>query len=425
MLSVTPFLLLLIGLVGLALTYNAFRPRYAPANVAMFSFFSGWLVAELALHQIVFQGLVVATLVWGGGLAAWPGKLGLALSLLSWFFLWISWRGGDASSAVIATALSEALGDDYEDLLVPARVGAPVAHPEWRQLVFPIPVTHPQVERTRDLVYHDDGKLRLKLDIYRERGVAVDRNARQPVLLFVHGGGWCIGSKEHQGLPLLQRFAARGWVCVTINYRLSPRATFPDHVVDVKRAIAWVREHAAEYGGDPDFIVVSGGSAGGHLASLAALTAGHEEFQPGFPRADTSVAACVSLYGIYDFTDRHGHWPNPGLEQLLARHVLKVKRKDHEAAFAAASPITYLDDQAPPFLLVHGDRDSLVPVAEGRSFYAALREVSNAPCAYFEIPGAQHAFEVFPSPRTLHVLRGIEQFLDFVHTRYREKARAA
>jgi len=414
-----PSVLLLVGLIGLAFTYNAFYPRYAPANVAMVSFFSGWLVAELALHIALLHATIVALLVWRGALATWPGELGLGLSVVSWFFLWVSWRGGHASGAVIASALSEALGDDFEELLVPLPLAEQhVPHPEWRQLAFPLPVTHPHVERTRDVVYFDDGKLRLKLDVYRRRGVAVDKLAKQPVLLFVHGGGWCIGSKDHHGLPLLHRFAARGWVCVSINYRLSPRATFPDHIVDVKRAIAWVREHAGEYGADPGFIVVSGGSAGGHLASLAALTPGRAELQPGFAQADTSVAACVSFYGIYDFTDRHGHWPNPGLDQLLQGLVLKVKRKDAPEAFAAASPITYLDEKAPPFLLVHGDRDSLVPVKEGRAFYAALREVSQAPCAYFEIPGAQHAFEIFPSPRTLHVLRGVEQFLDFVHSRY-------
>ena len=77
-----------------------------------------------------------------------------------------------------------------------------------------------------------------------------------PVLLQVHGGAWVIGEKEQQAKPLMYHMAQRGWVCVAINYRLSPKAAFPAHIVDVKKAIAWIREHIGEYGGNPDFIVV-------------------------------------------------------------------------------------------------------------------------------------------------------------------------
>ena len=94
------------------------------------------------------------------------------------------------------------------------------------------------------------------------------------MLLQVHGGAWTLGEKEHQGRPLMNQMAAKGWVCVAINYRLSPRDPWPAHIVDVKRAIAWVRDNIADYGGDPDYLVITGGSAGGHLAALAALTPG-------------------------------------------------------------------------------------------------------------------------------------------------------
>ena len=118
-----------------------------------------------------------------------------------------------------------------------------------------------------------------RLDVIRRRGAPP---AGAPVLVYIHGGAWVIGDKREQGLPLLHELARRGWVTVTINYRLSPRATWPDHIVDCKRALVWVREHIAEYGGDPGFIAVSGGSAGGHLAALLALTPGDPAFQPGF-----------------------------------------------------------------------------------------------------------------------------------------------
>jgi acetyl esterase/lipase len=403
-----PWLLLAVGVLALAFAVNALWPRYAPAGLAAVSFFAGWLTAELALHHALAIAIVAGALVYGGALAAWPGSLGLGFAVASTLLLLLSWRRADGTRAVIEAAL----GDDFDD---PDELDDSALR--WRQLLLPIPVTHPAVERLRNVVYHEAGPLRLRLDVFRRRGGDYGPGARRPVMLFVHGGAWMIGSKNHHGLPLMHHLAARGWVCYSINYRLSPRATWPDHAVDVKRAIAWVRDHAVEHGGDPGFIVISGGSAGGHLASLAALTANRPELQPGFERADTSVAACVSFYGIYDFTDRYGHWRNEGLQRLLERHVMKSKRRDAREVFAAASPITYIDAKAPPFLVVHGELDSLVPVAEGRKFFAELRAVSEAPCVYFEVPGAQHAFEIFPSPRTLHVLRGVERFTRAMHRR--------
>ena len=129
-------------------------------------------------------------------------------------------------------------------------------------------------------------------------------------MVYIHGGAWVIGDKREQGKPMMYELVARGWVCVAINYRLSPKATWPDHIVDAKRAVAWVKEHIGEYGGDPSFVAVSGGSAGGHLCALLALSAGDPAFQPGFEDADTSVQACVPFYGVMDLTElarRLGH----------------------------------------------------------------------------------------------------------------------
>ncbi len=110
---------------------------------------------------------------------------------------------------------------------------------------------------------------------------APTRRPGAPVLLQIHGGAWVIGNKDQQGMPLMYHLADKGWVCVAINYRLSPRATWPDHLVDCKRALAWIREHIAEYGGDPDYVVVTGGSAGGHLTAMMGLTANDPAYQPG------------------------------------------------------------------------------------------------------------------------------------------------
>ena len=142
----------------------------------------------------------------------------------------------------------------------------------------------------------------LRLDVTIPSAPVPAGRTKRPALVQIHGGGWVIGDKREQGIPLLTHMAAQGWVGFNVNYRLSPAATFPDHLVDCKRAIAWIREHADDYGIDPDFICVTGGSAGGHLTALVGTTVGDPRFQPGFEDADTSVAAAVPFYGIYDFT---------------------------------------------------------------------------------------------------------------------------
>jgi acetyl esterase/lipase len=213
---------------------------------------------------------------------------------------------------------------------------------------------------------------------------------------------------------MMYELVARGWVCVAINYRLSPKATWPDHMVDAKRAVAWVKEHIAEYGGDPAFVAVSGGSAGGHLCALLALTAGDAAFQPGFEEADASVDACVPFYGVMDMTGspegigRYG----PGLIELLEKSVMKVSAAEHPEVYRDASPTLRVRPDAPPFFVLQGRNDTLVPVDVARTFVAELRAVSRAPVAYAELPLAQHAFDVLASLRCQATTAGVASFLD-------------
>jgi acetyl esterase/lipase len=132
------------------------------------------------------------------------------------------------------------------------------------------------------------------------------------------------------------------------------------------------------------------------------------------------VNGCVSLYGIYDFEDRAEVWPHHGLRQLLEKHVMKARLAEHPEAFERASPIRRIERDAPPFLVIHGDLDTMVPVDEGRHFTKAFRAAAEAPICYAEIPGAQHAFEVFPSLRSALVFQGIARFGAWVHSRYLE-----
>jgi acetyl esterase/lipase len=410
----TSWLFLGVSLWGAWFTWNAYRPIYRPAPLATMSFFAGWLTSELAIHHISWQLAATFAFAWAGAFLQWPGRIGFAITVASWAALYRCYARAGEAADVMEDALVEALGPDYRRELSPAlREREPEV--DWRRLVMPFRMRHPEVLRVRNVEYARVGPTRLLLDVYHHRA----RPTGCPVLLQIHGGAWILGSKDEQGLPLMHHLATRGWVCVSINYRLSPRATFPDPIVDVKRAIAWIRAHGAEYGGDPRFLVVTGGSAGGHLCALAALTGNDPEYQPGFEHVDTRVNGCVSFYGVYDFTDRHGQYRNAGLARLLQKQVMKVPLAGAREAYEKASPMSRVSPDAPPFLVVHGDRDTLVPVEEARHFVAALRERAKAPVAYAEIPGAQHAFEIFPSVRTALVIDGVERFLVVLHARAR------
>lgn len=413
-----PVSFLLVSLWGAWFTWNTYRPIHRPAPLAAVSFFAGWITSELALHHLIWQAVATVVFVWWGALERWPGQLGLAITLASWAGLLAAFFGARRAEHAVERALEEGLGPDYRDVLGAAGLDTENPEIEWRWILFPFRLAWKGVDRVRNVTYASVGTRPLTCDVYR-RG---DHPTGCPVLLQIHGGGWVVGSKDEQGLPLMNRLAREGWVCVSVNYRLSPHATFPDHLIDVKRAIAWIREHVAEYGGDPGFIVVTGGSAGGHLAALTALTANDPEYQPGFEHVDTGVDGCVAFYGVYDFTDRHRQYRNRGLARLLERHVMKSAIAEARDAYERASPMSRVHPDAPPFFVIHGDQDTLVPVADARHFVTALRETLRAPVLYAEIPGAQHAFEIFPSLRTALVLQGVGRFAAWLRARGRGAA---
>ena len=200
----------------------------------------------------------------------------------------------------------------------------------------------------------------------------------------------------------MQHLAAKGWVCVAINYRLAPRDPFPAQIIDVKRAIAWIRDHIAEYGGDPDYIAITGGSAGGHLTALAAVTPNDPDYQPGFEDADTSVPVAVPHYGVYDFAGSTGlqsaelmrdHFLAPaGPQAAVGRRPRGVRGRHARCCGSPRTPPTSSCCTAPT--------TRLVGVDQARLFVARLREISGATVVYAELPGAQHAFDVFPSIRS-------------------------
>jgi acetyl esterase/lipase len=220
------------------------------------------------------------------------------------------------------------------------------------------------------------------------------------VLYQIHGGAWTqgYGDRRQQALPLMNHLAAQGWVCVTIDYRLSPRHKWPAHIIDCKKGLAWIKNNIASYGGDPDFIVATGGSAGGHLSSLLALTPNDPAFQPGFETVDTSVQACIPFYGVFDCIDRFKRQHNTALPYYLEDVVMQRSYSADPALFDAASPIQRISDQAPPFLIIHGSHDTLASAAEASEFEKQLSKISQNTVIHIEIELAQHAFELFHSP---------------------------
>lgn len=270
--------------------------------------------------------------------------------------------------------------------------------------------------KTRGVVYAELEGHRLKLDVYEPLDDPRP-DERRPAIVQIHGGAWIVGSKDEQGVPLLNHLAANGWVGFNVEYRLSPRAKFPMHLTDCKAALAWIREHADEYGVDPDFIVVTGGSAGGHLTALMALTENDPRFQAGFEDKDTSVQAAVPFYGVYDLLDREKDQLDTFL-RFLETLVMGSHPEVDPEGWASYSPIDRIHGDAPPMFVIHGDKDVLVPVAGARRFVAELRRQSSNPVCYAELHGAQHAFEVFPSLRTVRTVEYVERFLSWVHGQY-------
>jgi acetyl esterase/lipase len=391
-------LTLLLGVVSVGLTLNASRPLFRSGVLGAVSFFAGWLTCELAAHQVIIQTFALGFLVWLGALDRVAGQIGTVLTVGSFLALIRLHRRGLLAETAVRGAVIEAFGEGFLDPPRPFSL---------RRIARPFHHAHQHVVCRNGIEMGEVDGATLYADVYHRK----DMPEGAPVLVYVHGGAWVLGFKNYQGLPLLMRLASLGWVCVSIDYRRSPRYRFPAHIEDVKRGIVWAKENAKNFGGDPGFVAIAGNSAGGHLASLAALTPDVKSLQPGFEQADASVDACVSFYGVYDFTNRSGTWPGRGQVPFLERFVMQRKLSDDPEAFDVASPVVHVRADAPPFFVIHGEQDSLVPVGEGRAFVAALRATSRSPVIYAEVPDAQHAFDVFRSVRGHLTLRTVVDFL--------------
>jgi acetyl esterase/lipase len=373
-----------VALVAWCTLFALTPPRPRRSSPSNMSYWFGYLLNELPF--VALYWLLASTLLaFGQGDVDTPGGwVAFGLAALTTVGLGVvAWRGLRAGP-VVARALSEGLGAGWRTAVDPGVAARLRRRLPFASILFaPFFVRRRDVERTTNVSYGDAGSSNL-LDVYRHRS----HPSGGPTLIHLHGGAFRKGRKSRETRPLLYRLASQGWVCVSADYRLSPAATFPDQLIDVKKVIAWAREHGREYGADPAVVFVAGSSAGGHLAAFAALTPNDPVFQPGFERADTSVAAAISLYGYY------GSANGPPL----------------------SSPVAYVREDAPPFFVAHGEKDTLVLVEDARHFVEQLRSTSSNPVVYAELPGAQHTFDLFHSLRFEAVVDAVEGFAAWVRS---------
>jgi len=405
---------LAVTAVTAASTLNAYRPLARSGYPSLFSWMFGMVVTELPLQTLVSQL---------GGLALTARRLTRPVRTIAWLVAGVSAlgllnfnRAGHKANVPLTAALDSGLGtsrrtDSGGLWRPPAGAGTAKTPGLLRMLRIYRDYAHDS-----NISYGEYGSANY-LDIWHRPDL--DPAGKAPVLFQIPGGAWTTGNKRGQAHPLMSHLAELGWICVAINYRHSPRNTWPDHIVDVKRALAWVKAHIGEYGGDPDFIAITGGSAGGHLSSLAALTPNDPQFQPGFEDADTRVQAAVPFYGVYDFT-RFDDAMHPMMPGLLAKSVVKQRPSTNLQTYLTASPINHASADAPPFFVLHGRNDSLVPVEQARAFVQRLRQVSSQPVVYAELPFTQHAFDIFGSARAAHTAVAVEQFLAEVYATQRQ-----
>lgn len=297
-------------------------------------------------------------------------------------------RGRDEVNSLMLAGLADVVPPEaLTEPWPPGEPGAP-----WRNAGRHRRLVH------RDSVAYGDEPGQV-LDVWRR----ADVEGPAPVLVFVPGGAWVVGSRLVQGHALMAHLAEMGWLCLSVEYRTSPRHRWPRQITDVTAAIDWARANVQSFGGDPSFVAVAGCSAGGHIASLTGLTPDRG-----------AVDAVVSIYGRYDWEDRSTA-ERARFMDFLERVVVKRRQARYPEVFRAASPLAHVGPDAPPFLVLHGENDALIPIAEARRFVAALRSVSRNPVGFVELPGAGHGFDLIDAARTAATVRAIGLFLNHAY----------
>lgn len=261
------------------------------------------------------------------------------------------------------------------------------------------------VKVTRELPYAPGGHERHKLDIYTPENLP--DGAKLPLVVWVHGGGWQNGSKE--ACPALW-LVPRGYAVASINYRLSQHATYPAQIEDCKAALRWLRVNGAKHGADAERIGVWGASAGGHLVALLGVTGDMKDFDQGENlQVSSAVQAVCDFFGPTDFlqmskfpsTIEHDSPTSP--ESKLIGGAIQ----ENKAKVARANPLTFVSQGDAPFLILHGDKDPLVPIHQSEMLEAALKQ-AGVEATLVKLEGAGHGGQPFNLPEQ----QRIEAFFD-------------
>jgi len=379
---------------------------------AAFAYPVGWAAGELPVQAIIFQLAMLALLRWWGWPRTdWLGPLVLSLALI----VVVENLALIVVQLLSRTVVRRALVSSPRR---PLRVGRPrddYAGSWWRTMLQ-IPF-HPRYMQSVTNISYGPHR-RQVLDVWRTSLTPLGA----PVIVYFHGGAWTFGDKREQGRPMLHEFVSRGWIVVTSNYRLAPGHAWPAHIVDAKRVLGWVKKNVANHGGDPDRVVVAGGSAGGQLASLLALCEAEEWSSPDQRDvSDWRVRGCISLYSVLEMTGDESHWHGlgHGLRVLLERRVVQLPFSENQSVYEQMSPYHRISEAAPPFLVVQGGNDTLVDVNVARDFVERFRHRALAPIYYVQLPLTQHAFDHTASPRTSSTTRAAVAFAESVSTRRR------
>ena len=213
----------------------------------------------------------------------------------------------------------------------------------------------------------------LTLDVYQPVGI----EGKRAGILLVHGGGWFSGDKADKGyVEVCQYLATEGFAVFSVNYRLVPKARYPAQLDDVQRAVRWVRSHAEEYSVDVKRIGAVGDSAGGHLVSLLGTRDTRDNKDEALKAYSSKVQCVVDLFGPVDFlADNNSKLP--GIAESLVTNFFGQKRDVALDLYKEGSPITYVNKESAHFLIMHGDKDPLVPLTQSREFKAALDKAGN------------------------------------------------
>jgi acetyl esterase/lipase len=261
------------------------------------------------------------------------------------------------------------------------------------------PVFPTDIRVERCVNYLPDGRTE-RADLYFPLEMPKDK--KLPGIVWIHGGGWTGGTRDaKREISVCSDLARNGYVVMSIDYLLSEKkqAVWPTNLWDCKTAVRWLRKNAEHLGVNPGNIGVAGGSAGGHLAAMVALTTPGDGLDPQEPFGDVSCAVkcCVDLYGIADIGTYHD-------ATMLGKTFAEAPE-----LYRAASPVTYVRSNSVPILICHGTADTTVSVKQSELFAEKLKQ-AGVEHQLEIIPGAVHTFDLLPPQRDLRPT--VLKFLD-------------